>query len=169
MKLTANLTGLLDLSPRTISSLRDRSRAIVLARIGDLSKEAVKKIKSDIKLVQSKGWPYKSRRPQGGTHIASKPFFPPNEDTGNLRKNIFTRTLPHTVVISSEAVSKKNFPYSVALETGTKFMDPRPYFFKNILEWVEDMDAAQTRLDAIKIAVKNDLASQRRIKRELLK
>lgn len=168
MKLTADIIGLLDLSPSQISKLRDRSRAIVLKRVGDLSEELVKMIHNDIKLVLSRGRTYYSNRKEGGKHIASAPGFPPNEDTGNLRRNVKQKMLPNGIIISSEARSKKGHPYAVDLETGTSHIEARPYFFTNVSEWEKKMQTA-TRKEHILLAVKNDLESQKRIKKELLK
>lgn len=166
MKLTANLTGLLDLNQSDINDLEDRARTIVLTKLDDLSNETVNQIKSDIKLIKSKGRTYRSRRPGGGKHIASRGGFPPNEDTGNLSKNIKKQIGSFGLIISSEAKSNRGFPYAVALETGTVKMEPRPYFFKAIDRFIVGLQARR-RKDDIKIAIKNALASAKR-KRQIL-
>ena len=165
MKLTANITGLLDLKSSDIQALEDRARTIVLTKLDDLAREPVNQMKSDIKLIKSKGQVYSSKR--GGKHIASQPGFPPNEDTGNLSANIKKQVGSFGLIISSEAKSQRGFPYSVALETGTKNMEPRPYFFKAIDRFIKGLRARRRQRD-IKLAIRNALISQRRKRKILL-
>jgi hypothetical protein len=57
----------------------------------------------------------------GKGHIVSKPYEPPNEDSGVLRTDIETiQIAPLQVEVSSNA------PYAVPLEVGSSKMLPRP-------------------------------------------
>jgi len=72
----------------------------------------------------------------GKTHTASLPGHAPNNDTGNLRKNIVVTTGTGLITKGYFALVRSRAKYSRALEEKTKHMAARPFmepaFKKNI-------------------------------------
>ena len=81
-----------------------------------------------IKKRQSSGRTYPSRKGDGSIHIASLPGFPPNEDTGNLRRSIYIKK----DYIGLSVKLGIDIKYAEYLEFGSGNIAERPYFFKTI-------------------------------------
>jgi len=84
----------------------------------------------------SSGRKYKRGKKGDKIHTASKPGSAPNNDFGNLKKNIIVTTGTGLVTKGYFALVRSRAKYSRALEEGTKNMARRPFmgraFRKNI-------------------------------------
>lgn len=167
MELKVDIISSLDLSPATIKAMDKDVRDLILGEIEKDSNLAAEDIKGKLFPHQSKGRKYKSRKPEGGVHYASVAGFPPNEDTGTLGKNVKVTRTPLDIAITSSAKNYKGSPYAVYLETGTKKMQPRPYFFQTIADRLRIIFKTtgegimeKGRALQLQFAIKNHLASK---------
>lgn len=81
-----------------------------------------------------------------GRHQASAPGEAPATDTGNLASNILVDIIPGSVDIEAKVISRA--PYSIALEFGTKNMEPRPFMrpaFEKNKKRIQDLIARMVR------------------------
>lgn len=145
-----------------------------------------KKLGKVITTKQSKGRAYRSRKggaystssspegyPQAGVvsdrgktgniHYASKPGFPPNEDTGDLRRGIWSRSkvLPHQIlsIFGIMAIGKDGADYASKLEFGHGKVAPRPFFRKTVLKAIKSKRYAKA-FRQIHYLIRNEIKSK---------
>ncbi len=111
----------------------------IFNKIVEESSGIKKEIQNVIKTRQSIGRPYPSRKPTGGIHFASRPGYPPNEDTGDLRRSVKSRSnmAKYFVEISAEKL------YAHPLEFGHENVAKRPYFYSTIKKRVKSKSFKQ--------------------------
>ena len=81
MKMTLEVSGVLELKPSDINKLQEFNRKKILGLLAKETGVVVRAIKDEIKLNRKGGRRY-------GKHQASPAGVPPNELTGNLRRGI---------------------------------------------------------------------------------
>lgn len=110
--------------------------------------EAVKeRAKNSILNHESQGITYKRKN---GTHTASKPGYPPNQDHGDLVKSIGINYFPQKLL----AIVGTNSKVGRWLEFGTKKIAARPWLFPAIFAHEEQIksdvkDAVQSAIKAV--------------------
>ena len=137
----------------------------ILERLREGSEIIKKDLQAVIKTQQSSGRVY---RRKGRFHTASKPGYPPNEDTGELRRSFYSRKLPSKLEVRIGAfygTGADKETYAEYLERGTKNKDgslrmaARPFFYNTILKRVRRA-SFQKRIKQILFIVKNDIEGQ---------
>ena len=123
-----------------------------------------KKVAGVILKEQSRSYQVPSRKKDGSLHWVSKPGFPPNEDTGNLRRGLWSGAHIGPYRGSSEVLASLGInafdpdtreEYSARLEYGIGVLR-RPYFYDTIVKNVRD-PKMQKYYDQIRYTVINEL------------
>lgn len=171
MDVSLDIISSLNLSHSEIDRMDDKARDVVLSYLENYGTKAAVKIKNNIFISQTKGGGVWSARGDKTVHYTSLPFAPPNEDTGNLRRNVKLTRTPFDLVLSSEAKNKRNKGYSSWLEEGTKKMKPRPFFLEPIKDIIGlimrtsgEGVLKRGRIVQLQYAIKNHLESRLRNK-----
>ena len=126
-------------------------------------------IAKKLKAKQSLGKQYPSGRGDGSLHTASLPGFPPNEDTGTLRKSFVKNKSVKTGFLEFFIGYKKPASeYAPRLEYGSQEIDdvemnvkrrgkvrPRPFFYTSIKEVIEG-PIHQKNINDIFFIIKNE-------------
>ena len=90
-------------------------------------------------------------------HTASLPNYPPNMDTGELRKAIKIRgSLKGDNLEIVAELPKKFADYAFYLEAGTEKIKPRPYFYQTIEKRLETQ-VFRRRMNQVVSAINNEL------------
>ena len=112
---------------------------------------------------QSKGRVYRSRKNPNQTHIASAPGYPPNEDTGDLRRGFWKRPKksPLSVMFGIDTENNTGKDYAMDLEYGepSRNLLPRPFFFSTILKYLKGQKFRKT-FKQIQFLIKNEIDGQ---------
>ena len=131
-----------------------------------------KVIAKKLKAKQSLGKQYLSGRGDGSLHTASLPGFPPNEDTGNLRKSFVKNKSVKTGFLEFFMGYKNpGSEYAPRLEYGSQKIDdvemnvkrrgivrPRPFFYSTIQEVITGPEHKK-RVEQIFYIFKNEFES----------
>ena len=137
------------------------------------SKQLVLHIKDMIRKRQSLGRRYS--RGGGKYHIASLPGYPPNDDTGKLRKGTYykpavkntTQSVIESYIETNPMRAGAIDNYAVYLESGTKRMEKRPFFYTGIDKRIKDTTADINILKMIRqvsATIQNVMSAHNRIK-----
>ena len=129
-KLNLSTNSVFIFRPQELERVGDKVKKEIEKKIFQESQALSSEIGSVIKKRQSvKNWV--RSRTGSGLHAVSKPGFPPNEDTGALRRGLFVKKTGVGIMLGVAVRAVKD--YSGFLEYGTKRMLPRPYFYPTIL------------------------------------
>lgn len=143
MKIEVRETKTMFLTPRDVSVFERK----FLEKVGKKMDESVdtihKSISRKLQSKQSLGRTYKSGRGDGSLHTASLPGFPPNEDTGNLRRGFWQKKKIAAGILNMmfgiRPAPGYQEDYAVDLEFGNKArrIEPRPFFHSTIQEVIK--------------------------------
>ena len=157
IKITAH--GLFITSPGEVAQLSKSAYKKISGRIEGEMGGVRDRIRKRLALPwKSRGRQYPSRRPGSRKmHTASLPGYPPNLDTGTLRRSVrVTGSLKRGDLRVEAAVLPPLVDYAVFLEQGTKRMAPRPFFYQTIDRLLKQKKFQKAILN-VGYAIKNDL------------
>ena len=160
LKVTANGIFMTDVA--TMSRLSARTKREVRGMIKKQMGIIQANMRGKLFPWRSHGRQYPSRRARGGIHTASLPGYPPNQDTGKLRKGInVVKKDPDNLLLVSR-VPPPNPDYGIYLEFGSNVggkLQPRPFFYKTIQETVRSR-AFKFAIRQVGYAIRNELEAQ---------
>ena len=160
MKMEMDILQTFKTDSAQLDKITDFAAQRILTRVNQKTMQTKRMIQGVIKEKQSSGRTYISRRSTPGNiiyHVASRPGFPPNEDTGHLRQGVSSRLNRQNKSITI-SVKPKNEPYDYApaLEYGTKKMAPRPFFLSTIKKHIKSADY-QKAIKQVMYSIANEL------------
>lgn len=126
--MTAGLTVVLGI-PGVTAALDQKSKQIMAAVAIGVNRGAEIARTDIIAKLQKGGRSGREYKRGGVTHIASKPGEPPATDLGQLVKSIRVVSGKPSTLVTAKVVARA--PYAMALEYGTKNLEPRPFMQPN--------------------------------------
>ena len=110
---------------------------------------------------RSRGRVYRSRK-YNRPHIASLPGYPPNMDTGRLRRSVVVKKAGGASVVLSANIPAPEPNYAVYLEFGSNVggkLAPRPFFYKTIAKRIKSA-AFKHAIARVRYAIANELSAK---------
>ena len=149
-------------SNHDINRISERAMMRLSGALKNETEVITEQIAQKIKEQQSKGRAYPSRKNPGQFHFASLPGYPPNEDTGRLRRGIYTKKQGAgnalNFVFGIRARGEDGQDYASRLEYGdpARRLEPRPFFSSTVLERIRSA-GFKKRFNQVHYLIKNEI------------
>jgi len=124
MKISVSMKGLAELDKKLAAVVKDQNAALDVALI-EAGFRIQREAKKSIQAHRSRGREYQHGNV---THVASKPGFPPNTDTGLLVNSVYVDAKEKGAQVKTVIVGT-DLKYGKWLEFGTTRMAARPWLF----------------------------------------